>query len=227
MLRQLYSVNQLAEELGITPRTIRFYESQGLIAPNRAGTTRVLDRRDRARLMLILRGKRLGFSLQEIGEYLDLYDTDRSQVGQMRRLLEKVRERVALLERQRQDLDQALRELRDIERQATEALSEREAPGGVAAGAADGMAGAAPVAQPATAAPSEARPEAPEDARERHRATAAGMSPGATPGKAQGAAQREAQGEAQGKAQGAARARAAERQRQAGAAPPSRRKTSQ
>jgi DNA-binding transcriptional MerR regulator len=119
----LYSVNQLAAELGVTPRAIRFYESVGLIAPRRAGTTRVFDRRDRARLLLVLRGKRLGFSLAEIREYLDLYDSDRGQIGQMRRLLELTRRRTSDLERQRRDLDQTLLELRDIERQALAALA--------------------------------------------------------------------------------------------------------
>ncbi|MBX6742408.1 MAG: MerR family transcriptional regulator, partial [Acetobacteraceae bacterium] len=71
-MRELYTVNQLAAELGITGRAIRFYEAKGLIAPRRAGTTRVFDRRDRARLLLVLRGKRLGFSLAEIREFLDL-----------------------------------------------------------------------------------------------------------------------------------------------------------
>lgn len=118
----LYSVNQLAVELGITPRAIRFYEASGLIAPRRVGTTRVFDRRDRARLLLVLRGKRLGFSLGDIREYLDLYDSDRSQKSQMHRLLELTRRRVAKLERQRRDLEQTLLELRDIECQAAAAL---------------------------------------------------------------------------------------------------------
>ncbi len=72
----LYSVSQLARQLGVTARTIRFYEDKHLINPQRAGTTRVYTHRDRARLVLILRGKRLGFSLREIKEFLDLYDAD-------------------------------------------------------------------------------------------------------------------------------------------------------
>ncbi len=123
----LYSVAQLADELGITPRAIRFYETKGLIAPSRAGTTRVFDRRDRARLLLILRGKRLGFSLQEIREYLDLYDADRGQDGQLRMLLQGTRERIDMLERQMRDLKQTLAELREIERQAIDALAEADA----------------------------------------------------------------------------------------------------
>lgn len=124
---QLYSVNQLAEELGITPRAIRFYEESGLISPRRAGPNRVFGRRDRARLVLILRGKRLGFALGEIREYLDLYESDRSQVAQMRSLLELTRQRMAGLEKQRRDLEQTLGELRSIERQALDALAQRGA----------------------------------------------------------------------------------------------------
>jgi DNA-binding transcriptional MerR regulator len=120
---QLFTVNQLAEQLGITPRAIRFYEVKGLIAPRRAGTTRVFDRRDRARLMLVLRGKRLGFSLAEIREFLDLYDADRSQHSQLALLLARTRERIAELEQQRRDLEQTLGELRAVEREALAALA--------------------------------------------------------------------------------------------------------
>ena len=119
---QFYSVNLLAAELGITPRAIRFYEQQGLLAPHRAGSTRVFDQRDRARLLLVLRGKRLGFSLGTIKEYLDLYDGDHSQESQLRLLLERTRQRAAELEVRRRDLDQTLSELREIERQAEAAL---------------------------------------------------------------------------------------------------------
>jgi DNA-binding transcriptional MerR regulator len=119
----LYTVNQLADELGITPRAIRFYESKGLVAPRRAGTTRVFDRRDRARLLLILRGKRLGFTLGEIAEYLDLYQADRSQRSQVTRLLERTRDRIAELEQQARDLTQTLDELREVARQAEAALA--------------------------------------------------------------------------------------------------------
>ena len=122
---ELYSVNQLAGELGITPRTLRFYEGEGLLAPRRVGTARVYTRRDRARLLLILRGKRLGFSLAEIKEFLDLYDADRTQVEQLRLLESKVRQRLADLARQRQDLDATIAELSEIEYQVTAALRER------------------------------------------------------------------------------------------------------
>jgi DNA-binding transcriptional MerR regulator len=124
-MEELYTVSQLAEGLGVTPRAIRFYEAKGLIAPRRAGTTRVFDRRDRARLMLVLRGKRLGFSLAEIREFLDLYDTDHTQRSQIGLLLAKVRARIEELEAQRRDLDQTLDELREVEREAKVAMAGR------------------------------------------------------------------------------------------------------
>ena len=124
----LFTVNQLAEELGVTARAIRFYEAKGLIAPRRAGTTRVFDRRDRARLLLVLRGKRLGFSLASIREFLDLYDADRTQAAQLRLLLDSTRERIRELERQRVDLDQTLRELREVEAEAERVLRRRDGP---------------------------------------------------------------------------------------------------
>ncbi|HYG86294.1 MAG TPA: MerR family DNA-binding transcriptional regulator [Azospirillum sp.] len=125
---ELYTVNQLAEELGITPRTLRFYEAKGLLTPRRVGNNRVYSKRDRARLMLILRGKRLGFSLEEIKEYLDLYNVDPSQKEQMRVLLTRVRERLDALARQRQDLEATVSELKDIEAQVVTVLKERGAP---------------------------------------------------------------------------------------------------
>jgi DNA-binding transcriptional MerR regulator len=123
---ELFTVNQLAHDLDVTPRAIRFYEKKGLLHPRRAGTTRVFDRRDRARLLLVLRGKRLGFSLAEIAEYLDLYDADRSQATQVRVLLAKTRARIAELEQQQRDLVQTLSELREVERQAIGALVRME-----------------------------------------------------------------------------------------------------
>ena len=126
-MSELFTVNQLAEELGVTPRAIRFYEVKGLIAPRRAGTTRVFDRRDRARLLLVLRGKRLGFSLAEIREFLDLYDADHTQHSQISLLLARVRQRIEELELQRRDLDQTLGELRLVESEAAAAMARRPA----------------------------------------------------------------------------------------------------
>jgi len=122
---EFFTVNQLAEALGVTARAIRFYEAKGLIAPKRAGTTRVFDRRDRARLMLVLRGKRLGFSLARIREFLDLYDADPTQAAQFRLLLDGTRERIRELERQRADLDQTLRELRELEAEVDRRMRKR------------------------------------------------------------------------------------------------------
>ena len=120
---RFWTVSELARDLSVTPRTIRFYEDRGLILPRRAGTTRVYAPRDRARLILILRGKRLGFSLREIKEYLDLYDADPAQASQLRLLLDKVRVRLGFLEDQRTALDETLTELRRIEAQAVAALA--------------------------------------------------------------------------------------------------------
>ncbi len=110
----LYSVTELADELGITPRAIRFYETKGLIKPRRAGTTRVYTHRDKARMQLILRGKRLGFTLADIKEYLDMYEIDPSQVKQVKLLLGKIERRVGELEQQREDLETTLHELEEM-----------------------------------------------------------------------------------------------------------------
>lgn len=114
----LYSIADLAREFGISTRAIRFYESKGLIAPERLGATRVFRRRDRARLILILRGKRLGFSLRDISDYLALYDADRGQ--QVNLLAEKVDERLELLEQQLMDLQTTIAELHEIRKLARE-----------------------------------------------------------------------------------------------------------
>ncbi|WP_297368808.1 MerR family DNA-binding transcriptional regulator [Acidocella sp.] len=122
---RLYTVTQLGAELGVTARTLRFYEDKGLIAPKRAGTTRIYTQRDRARMILILRGKRLGFSLREIKEYLELYDADPSMSQQNRALLKAVRARMKLLEDQRVALEQTLTELKAIETQVETILGQK------------------------------------------------------------------------------------------------------
>ena len=116
--RDLFAIADLAKEFGISTRAIRFYESKGLLAPERVGATRVFRRRDRARLILILRGKRLGFSLRDISDYLSLYDANRSQ--QVHLLIDKVDERLASLERQRDDLETTINELREIKKLTSE-----------------------------------------------------------------------------------------------------------
>lgn len=120
--RDLYAIADLAEEFGISTRAIRFYESKGLLTPERVGTTRVFRRRDRARLILILRGKRLGFSLRDISDYLSLYDAQ-SQLKQTQMLVGKVDERLALLEAQKADLETTIRELREIKKLAEEQIA--------------------------------------------------------------------------------------------------------
>ena len=111
---ELYSVTELANDLGVTPRALRFYEDKGLIAPQRAGNARVYTHRDRGRLMLILRGKRLGFTLSEVRDWLDLYEVDPHRSSQMTHLKAKVSERIAALEQQRDDLDATLEELNGV-----------------------------------------------------------------------------------------------------------------
>ena len=120
---QSYSIGDLAEEFGITTRTIRFYEARGLLAPRRIGANRAYSRRDRARLILILRGKRLGFSLRDISEYLSLYDAH-SQTAQVVMLTEMVDKRLALLERQLTDLQTTISELREIKKLAVERVAQ-------------------------------------------------------------------------------------------------------
>ncbi|AOW23499.1 MerR family transcriptional regulator [Sphingomonas melonis TY] len=115
---ELQGIQEVAEMLGITPRTLRFYEDKGLIEPCRIGTTRVYRRREIARMQLILRGKRLGFSLTDIAEFLDLYDADPQHLEQMRALAERVRMRIKELEKQRDALDQTLGELAKLEGEA-------------------------------------------------------------------------------------------------------------
>jgi DNA-binding transcriptional MerR regulator len=119
---RLYSITELADEVGATPRAIRFYESKGLLAPQRAGSNRVYTYRDRARLLIILRGKRLGFSLALIQKYLALYDADPSRKGQLPHLLRSARQRIAELESQRQDLEVTIEELKEIEQLTLDAM---------------------------------------------------------------------------------------------------------
>src|SRR4051794_23464427 len=103
---QLLTVTEFAEQFGLTARALRFYEDKGLITPRRVGTTRVFSLRDKARMSLILRGKRLGFSLNTIREYLDLYDTDPTQKTQLRHLLAEASKRRQQLLDQRHAIDE-------------------------------------------------------------------------------------------------------------------------
>lgn len=123
-----YGIAELAREFAITARTIRYYEDHGLIAPHRAGQRRVYSSRDRVRLRLIMRGKRLGFSLEEIREMLDMYDADRSEVAQLRLVLERIAGRQASLRQQQRDVEAMLRELEAVEAECRSGLEARLAP---------------------------------------------------------------------------------------------------
>ncbi len=122
--RDLFAIADLAREFGISTRAIRFYETKGLLTPERVGSTRVFRRRDRARLILILRGKRLGFSLRDISDYLSLYEADRTQRAQVNLLVEMVDQRMDMLELQLTDLQTTLSELREIKKLASERLAQ-------------------------------------------------------------------------------------------------------
>ena len=122
---RLYTIGELAGEFEVTTRAIRFYESKGLIAPARRGIARSYTRRDRARLRLILRGKNLGFSLEEIAQYLRLYDADPAQVTQTQMLLARVERAIDDLQVKRGDLDRTLKELKQIRAQCAEHLKSR------------------------------------------------------------------------------------------------------
>src|ERR1700744_4304865 len=119
MSSRIYTIRQLTKEFSVTARTLRFYEDEKMIAPGRRGQTRLYNSRDRARIILILRGRRLGFSLAEIREVLDMYDSKDGEHAQMVHARKKFEERIVILERQKVDIDQALRQLhqgiRDID----------------------------------------------------------------------------------------------------------------
>jgi len=120
-----YSISDLAQEFGITTRTIRYYEDQGLLAPQRNGLTRMFNARDRARLKLALRSKRLGLSLAEISELFQLYDLSRDEHGQLETFLGKLERRRALLEQQREDIDIMLNEINFFSEQCRRLLKDK------------------------------------------------------------------------------------------------------
>ena len=166
---RLYSVSELAAEFGITVRAVRFYEGKKLLAPGRAGANRVYTYRDRARLVLILRGKRIGLSLGEIKVFLGLYHADPSGKVQLHSLLSMIKEHIESLEHQRDVLETTLADLCRMARTVQEDLSsgldsyrERHAPG--ASGS-----GSAPVASPAAGKPAADEAAPTERATERRR----------------------------------------------------------
>jgi DNA-binding transcriptional MerR regulator len=118
-----WGIAELADEYGITLRTIRFYEEQGLLAPERSGTQRIFHAGDRIRLGLVLRGKRLGFPLEEIKTIIGMYDAEPGESGQLIYLLDQIEQRRADLEQKRRDLDEILTELDDVERRCRDDLA--------------------------------------------------------------------------------------------------------
>lgn len=106
-----FSITELAREFGVTTRTIRHYEEQGLLSPKRAGMSRIFTSKDRVRLKLALRGKRLGFSLNDIRELFELYDLARDEKMQLEQFLSKLERRRAMLEQQREDIEVMLTEV--------------------------------------------------------------------------------------------------------------------
>jgi len=117
------SIGDLAREFDVTPRTIRFYEDEGLLSPRREGSRRIYSKRDQVRLKLILRGKRLGFSLADVREMLELYDSAPDERQQLEKFVASLSARRAQLERQRAEIDEVLGEIRAFERQSRKLLS--------------------------------------------------------------------------------------------------------
>lgn len=114
MSKPTYSISDLSREFDITPRTIRFYEGEGLLSPQREGQSRIYSQGDRARLAWILRGKRVGLSLKDIGELLDLYHLGDGRVRQREETVKKLQAHVGILERQKQDIEATIAEINEF-----------------------------------------------------------------------------------------------------------------
>ena len=121
----IFSISDLAREFGITPRTIRYYEDQGLLAPQRDGLTRVFSRRDRARLKMALRGKRLGLSLAEIKDLIGMYNSTADETPQLLKCLHVLEKRRAALEQQREDIEAMLAQIKAFDASCREELKRR------------------------------------------------------------------------------------------------------
>ncbi len=126
-MNRTFTIRQLTKEFSVTARTLRFYEDEGLIAPERRGQTRIYSVKDRARIILILRGRRLGFSLAEIREYLDMYDQSLN-VRQLQHARKKFEERIVAFEKQKVDIDVAINELKRSINEVDQHLSDAAAP---------------------------------------------------------------------------------------------------
>ena len=122
-----YTIGDLAREFGVTLRALRFYEDKGLLSPRRQGLDRLYSRRDRARLKLVLLGKRMGFSLVEIRELLDLYDAKGGKMKQLRVALDKFESQLELLREQQRDIERAIEELTRVRDETETLLRQREA----------------------------------------------------------------------------------------------------
>lgn len=120
-----FAISDLAREFSITPRTIRFWEDQGILAPQREGNKRVFTRRDRARLKMALRGKRLGLSLAEIKDLIGMYTSTEDETPQLLECLRVIAKRREALEQQREDIEAMLTEIGQFERQCQEELTRR------------------------------------------------------------------------------------------------------
>jgi DNA-binding transcriptional MerR regulator len=127
------SIREMCDAYDVTPRTLRFYESKELLFPVRRGTRRLFTRRDRARLKLILRGKRFGLSLEDIRQLLDLYDPSSQNLAQMIKAFELGRARLLDMEQQRAELDEAISDLRDQLKWGEEVIASLQAPNSQAA----------------------------------------------------------------------------------------------
>ncbi|MGR5146505.1 MerR family transcriptional regulator [Photobacterium alginatilyticum] len=123
---ETYTISQLAQEFSVTLRSIRFYEDQGLLKPDRKGKQRIFSRQDRARLKLILRGKRLGFSLTDIHELFHLYDSEKRNKKQLHAMLNTIQHRQKLLQQQQADIHSVMMELNSAERNCYQQLGKLE-----------------------------------------------------------------------------------------------------
>ena len=125
-MTEQWGIAALAAEFGVTTRTIRFYEDKSLITPERCGQRRIFHPRDKVRLQLIMRGKRLGFTLEEVRAMLDLYDTDPTEIAQLQLFLNKLNDRKTQLKAQRDDIDLVLSEIEEREAQCEQILRRKE-----------------------------------------------------------------------------------------------------